>query len=361
MKKRGMMHLSRLNNILLATVSFIFLNGSVVLASDQAEETLNGNNSVAGSTIPENVTLYPNATEEDFEISSEESTQRKWEHALPFMAQEVIDMGFELPFPYGVAVIYAKVRQDLTLKNLEVGTNNNGLTPIEFVSFSDAQALNDTVQIKADMWLFPFMNIYAVVGAINGDADLDFTIDGNGLIEQSGIDCSKIINQPICRKLANNHLTVSLGNGTGDINGESTKYSGYNVGIGTILAAGYKDWFIALPITYVYSNIDVLDSTVETLNFSPRIGKTMDLADKGTLSLFVGAGYLDVDMDLTGVINVNSGDLDTIEYKIHQENTDKWNALAGVNWDVTKHWSFNLEAGFWGSRENIIAGMTYRY
>jgi hypothetical protein len=361
LKKTKMMNLLKQNSILLVLFSFMFLNGSVVFASEQTKETLNVNNNVAESTIPENVTLYPNPMEEDFEISSEESAQRKWEHAMPFMAQDVIDMGFELPFPYGVAVIYAKVRQDLTLKNLEIGANNNGLTPIEFVSFSDAQALNDTVQIKADMWLFPFMNVYAVVGAITGDADLDFTIDGNGLIEQSGIDCSKIINRPICKKLQDNNLRVSLGNGTGDINGEGPEYSGYNVGIGTILAAGYKDWFIALPITYVYSYIDILDSTVETLNFAPRVGKTMDLSNDGSLSIFVGAGYLDVDMDLTGVINVNSGDLDTIEYKIHQENTDKWNALAGFNWDVTKHWSFNLEAGFWGSRENIIAGMTYRY
>lgn len=356
-----MIHLSRLNSILLVGFLLIFLNGSDLLASEPREDILKDHNSMAGSTIYENKSLYPNAMEEDFEISSKESTERQWEYAMPFMAQEVIDMGFELPFPYGVAVIYAKVRQDLTLKDLEVGANGNGLKPIEFVSFSDAEALNDSVQIKADMWLFPFMNIYAVVGAINGDANLDFTIDGNGIIEQSGIDCSKIINRPICQKLENNHLTISLGNGTGDINGESTKYSGYNVGIGTILAAGYKDWFIAMPITYVYSNIDVLDSTVETLNFSPRIGKTIDLADTGTLSLFVGAGYLDVDMELTGAIDVGMGDLDSIEYKIHQENSDKWNALAGVNWEPTKHWSFNLEAGFWGSRENIIMGLTYRY
>ena len=38
---------------------------------------------------------------------------RVWEHKLPFMAQNVVDLGFELPNPYGVAIIPAAIRQDL--------------------------------------------------------------------------------------------------------------------------------------------------------------------------------------------------------------------------------------------------------
>ena len=357
-----MMNLPRQNSILLVLFAMIFFGASVINASEnQNRPLIDGMAKIKSKFSTNNQRLYPNATEENFEISTEESEKRKWEYAMPFMAQEVIDMGFDLPFPYGVAVIYAKVRQDLTLKDLEVGANNKGLKATPFVSFSDAQALNDSVQVKADMWLFPFMNVYAVAGGIKGDAKLDFVIDGNDLITQSGIDCSKPINRRICRKLKDDNLRVSLGNGTGEINAESSEYTGYNVGIGTILAAGYKDWFIALPLTYIYSNMDVLDSNIETINFSPRIGKTMKLSDEGTLSLFIGGGYLDVEMDLTGTIDIYSGDLDTIEYKIHQENTDKWNALAGFNWEPNKHWSINLEAGFLGSRENIIMGMTYRY
>ena len=352
----------RLGRLSFVVFALLFLSVSSVYASENKNRPEKESIAEIKSKTENNRSLYPNAMEEDFEISVEESENRKWDYAMPFMAQDVIDMGFDLPFPYGVAAIYANVRQELTLKDLEVGANNQGLTATPFVSFSDSQALNDSVQAKADMWLFPFMNVYAVVGGIKGDAKLDFIIDGNDLIRQSGIDCNKPINRRICRQMKDDNLRVSLGNGTGAINGESSEYTGYNVGIGTILAAGYKDWFIALPLTYVYSNIDVLESEIETISFSPRIGKTIKLSDEGTLSLFAGAGYLDVDMYLTGVIDIDSkSDLKTIEYRIHQENTDKWNALAGFNWETSKHWSVNLEAGFWGSRENIIMGMTYRY
>ena len=94
---------------------------------------------------------------------------------------------------------------------------------------------------------------------------------------------------------------------------------------------------------------------------APRIGKTINMQSSGTFTPFVGATYLDVEMDLYGDIYIGQGDLDTIEYKIHQKNTDKWNASAGFNWEFNKHWSWNLEAGFWGSRENVITGISYRY
>ena len=50
-----------------------------------------------------------------------EVAPRKWEHKLPFFAQEVIDLGYDLPLPYGAGVNYAYVAQDLLLSNIEVG------------------------------------------------------------------------------------------------------------------------------------------------------------------------------------------------------------------------------------------------
>jgi hypothetical protein len=39
----------------------------------------------------------------------------------------------------------------------------------------------------------------------------------------------------------------------------------------------------------------------------------------------------------------------------------KWNQRLGTDWDVSKHWSVVVEAGVGGSRENLIAGFTYRW
>ena len=55
------------------------------------------------------------------------------------------------------------------------------------------------------------------------------------------------------------------------------------------------------------------------------------------------------------------GDTTTLSYRISQRNKDRWNALIGFNWEMNKAWSVTAEAGFGGSRENFIAGLTYRF
>jgi hypothetical protein len=43
-----------------------------------------------------------------------------YDRALPFLAQQVIDLGFELPRPYGAQFIGYWQEQDLILDNLSV-------------------------------------------------------------------------------------------------------------------------------------------------------------------------------------------------------------------------------------------------
>ncbi len=41
-----------------------------------------------------------------------EDAPRIWDHKLPFMAQRVVDLGYDLPLPYGIGVTYATVDQE---------------------------------------------------------------------------------------------------------------------------------------------------------------------------------------------------------------------------------------------------------
>ena len=62
---------------------------------------------------------------------------------------------------------------------LEVGIDGGSLEEIDFVEFDVAEAENTFAQVKADLWLFPFMNVYAVGGRVQGDATvpLGFPVD----------------------------------------------------------------------------------------------------------------------------------------------------------------------------------------
>jgi len=80
----------------------------------------------------------------------------------------------------------------------------------------------------------------------------------------------------------------------------------------------------------------------------------------------MGATYLRAEVDIEGRIDLDTpggpnGDVTPLEFRISQRNKDRWNYLLGFNWDWNKNWSVMAEAGFGGSRENFIAGATYRW
>jgi len=106
---------------------------------------------------------YP--TLEGRELGEPFVEERVSAHALPFFAQDVINLGFDLPNPYGLAVIGANLRQDIELRNLKVGVDGPPWRKIEFVDFGQPQEENSTVQVKLDACVLPFMNVYLVGGA----------------------------------------------------------------------------------------------------------------------------------------------------------------------------------------------------
>ena len=290
-------------------------------------------------------------------FESPDPEERIWGRALPFLAQQVIDLGFDLPNPYGLTLIGARIRQDLVLQDLEVGIGDRERESIDWVDFGQPSAEQSTVQAKLDAWVFPFMNLYAIVGRIDGRAELELGVPGDQLLDFLGLGalCNPPIGQPadICRRT----LTTRA----------RPKYDGTNVGVGINLAMGWDRFFVTLPITYVWSDVSLVDTTVEALNISPHIGVTGDVGEMGVIAAFVGATYLDANIDLTGRFTFDTsgvpglGDSTTLDFKLNQRNKDKWNYLVGANWDISKHWSVMIEAGVGGSRENLIAGCTYRW
>jgi len=303
--------------------------------------------------------IYPTLEDRNLgqPFESPDPERRVWKHALPFLAQKVIDIGFDLPNPYGAALVAARIRQDLALDALEVSIGGGDLQPIDWVDFGQPSAEQSTVQAKMDAWVFPFMNVYAIAGAIEGRANLELGVPGDELLGFLGLGalCNPPIGQPIdiCRRT----LTTEA----------KLKYHGNNVGVGINLAMGWDRFFVTMPVTYVWSDVNLVDTTIEAFNASPRIGVTGDVGEMGVIAAFVGATYLDANIDLTGSFSFDTsgvpglGDTSTLDFKVNQRNKDKWNYLVGANWDISKHWNVMIEAGVGGSRENLITGFNYRW
>lgn len=283
--------------------------------------------------------------------SQGEDAPRTWNHKLPFLAQKVIDLGYDLPLPYGIGVTYANVDQDMELDNLWVGINGSEEEPFEFVSFENANAQSESVQLKLDAWLFPFMNVFAMAGKVEGDAPLDVILDGNGMLDQIGADCSGFPPSPLCSLLQDKTLLLPI----------TAAFSGNTYGLGTVLAGGWKGWFVALPINITYADMDTTDTEGVAITATPRFGRVINLNRWGNLALFAGGNYLKTELTITGQVSTPD-ELLIIDYTIDQRNADRWNLLLGANWDLSKHWSWSVEYnGFIGSREAFITSISWSW
>jgi lipid-binding SYLF domain-containing protein len=281
-----------------------------------------------------------------------EPEKRWWDHKMPFMAQAVIDKGYDLPLPYGLKLIYVNVDQAQLLDNLYVGFNGSEQVLLDdWVAFENARSKSDTVQATFDTWVFPFMNVFAILGKIDGHAPMDVIVEGNGFLDQLGIDCSKPGNVVACNLLQDKEFTLPI----------DASFKGNNYGIGINLAGGWKGYFVTIPITYVYADLEGKDTDGFVISASPRVGKVFELKNKGNLALYVGGSYLDSELTVDGSLIVPGTDI-SLEYTIDQDNKDKWTAIVGANWDINRNWSLQGEYnGFVGSRETWMGSITWRF
>ena len=223
--------------------------------------------------------------------------------------------------------------------------------PFEFVSFENASSKSDSVQLRLETWLFPFMNVYAMVGKTDGDAPLDVLLDGDQMLDHLGTDCSGIVNPPLCNLLEGKTITLPI----------DATFSGKTYSLGMVLAGGWSSYFVTIPVNWTWIDMDTTDADGTVLTVTPRVGKVFNLGDHGNLALFVGGNYLDSELTVTGRLELPDDQL-SLDYIIDQENTDKWNAVIGANWDINRHWSVTMEYnGFTGSREAYVAAVTWRF
>jgi len=280
-----------------------------------------------------------------------EQAPRRWDRPLPFLAQRVIDLGYDLPLPFGLRLNYAGVDQDMFLDNLEVGFNGGPKERFDFVEFDNARAESDSYQLIFDAWLLPFMNVSLLVGDLEGDAPMDILLDGNGMLDQLGEDCSRPGINPLCRLLGDRTFTLEI----------EAPFSGTTYGVGVMFAGGWQDYFVTIPFNFTYADMDTTETEGLAYTVTPRFGHSFNLGRYGTISAFLGGNYLKAELEVDGSIDVPGVDL-SIDYTIEQKNADRWNGVVGANWDISKRWSWAAEYnGIWGSREAFITSLNYRF
>ena len=58
---------------------------------------------------------------------------------------------------------------------------------------------------------------------------------------------------------------------------------------------------------------------------------------------------------------LNDENYSTVQYSLDKRPKDMWNFIVGTQYQHNKHWMVRCELGFLGSRQQVIAGLQYRF
>ncbi len=269
----------------------------------------------------------------------------------PFLSGLAAERGVTLPRPWGLGLVYSNVDQDLELDNFVMSANGAQGRSVDFVSIDDSKLKADSLLLKGDVWLFPFLNLFAFVGTSNNDVTGRFSVQGDDLLSFAGSDaCTDPNDRPqVCDQTF-----------TGDIDrsADATQY-----GAGATFAAGRGRAFALLGLLYASSESSDSDTKIDAFSVTPRLGYRFPLEGGGELALYGGASFIDSQVDIRNQVVFPGGPQTeeiVIDYSLTQKNEDDWSYLAGLNWDITR--SFTLQGEYsLGAREGLLATLVWRF
>jgi hypothetical protein len=127
----------------------------------------------------------------NYDSSVDSIAVKEYKQVLPIWGKKAIERGFDLPEPIGIAANYMHLKQGLLLENILVGFEgvNEGADPVnldDFLTFEELSTTGNIFMVKPDIWLFPFMSVYGILGYVNMNTKvvltnpIDLTTDYNG-------------------------------------------------------------------------------------------------------------------------------------------------------------------------------------
>jgi len=91
-----------------------------------------------------------------------------YNRVFPIFGDKVYKRGFDIPFPFGIMInsFYGKQGIDITNVNIGIQGPNHSLGPVNLdnvIEFENVDAKAYNVNLRADMYVFPFLNVYALL------------------------------------------------------------------------------------------------------------------------------------------------------------------------------------------------------
>ena len=251
---------------------------------------------------------------------------------LPIWGKEARERGFDLPLPLGVGLTYTYIRQNMVVSDVAIAGNPVGVT------LRDADTVTDTGVLRGDAWLFPFLNVYALVGQTAG------------------------VTRPVL-VFANGQVLTS-----------EAKYNRFSYGGGATIAGGWKSWFGTLDANWTTGPIvndagqQTIDEPIQTITVTPRFGTLFSSGRFGTGAVYVGGMYMLATSEIRAVFDLRQHPVlaalvrsNSLDVTARVKPKDPWNLLLGASWQPNKRWALTAEVGGVMDRTHFIASAMYRF
>ena len=207
-----------------------------------------------------------------------------------------------------------------TLKVSNLGLVLGGQpVPAGLVTLDTVTHSTSITGVAADVWLLPFVNLHGAVGHMSGTASDIVPTVVPGLLPPG--------------------VTIP----------ETQDYSGTAYVGGLTLAIGYKRVFASYDFSYTHTTVDLLDNDVNAVSQGIRAGVKLG-SGKYRASLYGGAFHESIKCALTGIGLIPGLNP---EFTLTVTPKSPWNAIAGMNLELTPRFVITTEGGF-GDRMHFI-------
>jgi len=240
--------------------------------------------------------------------------------------------GYEdmLPPPYGVAGVLNWLGSGYSLVKADLSLNDEPLESVDLTG-SDVTTSAYVAGVKGDLWLFPFLNVFATVGKTEVDALVTLANVPNGI---GGLPPE-----------------VQYGDVFMNLN-----FSGWFYALGTVVSGGHGNVFIVADFVYAVQKLDAEsvgldDDDVKAFTSAPRLGYHI-----GSMEVWIGGRYLSIEQNFSGTVAIEEN---TLNYDVKIDQAD-WHYLMGMHALLHDHWDVVVEGGI-GVRNSVVMSVGYRW
>ena len=302
--------------------------------------------------------------------------QVEYKYIFPVLGQGAYKEGFDIPYPVGIMGNYMWMDQGLKIDNLQLGLKTDGLdiplTGVDFIEFGKNTNTSYTFNVRPDIWVLPFLNVYGIFGYGETHTEVNLTVP---------IVMKSVVDQSIS-----------------------------TVGVGVMGAGGLGPVWFSVDANWTWNKPELLDEATRVNVLGLRIGHTFVFKNQpqSNIALWVGTMSIKMDSDTIGEIKLKdalptetwdrrdeivadyrdwydaltpvkkaavdatvvpdivdkleAADGDAIvRYGIDKQVKERWNGLIGIQYQYNKHWMLRSEAGLIGDRKSLLISLNYRF